>query len=121
VCTQPRRVAAVTIAQRVADEMGVQLGGLVGYGVRFEDASNQVRSLKWVREWGCDAANFFCMAWGCSWEGWWAMVRFEDAPHQVCLRMAARRMTCCTLLHELGLQLRGLVGYGVRFEDASQQ
>lgn len=43
VCTQPRRVAAVTIAQRVADEMGVQLGGLVGYGVRFEDASNQVR------------------------------------------------------------------------------
>jgi HrpA-like RNA helicase len=43
VCTQPRRVAAVTIAQRVADEMGVQLGGLVGYGVRFEDATNQVR------------------------------------------------------------------------------
>lgn len=43
VCTQPRRVAAVTIAQRVADEMGVPLGGLVGYGVRFEDATNQVR------------------------------------------------------------------------------
>lgn len=42
VCTQPRRVAAVTIAQRVADEMGVPLGDLVGYGVRFEDATNQV-------------------------------------------------------------------------------
>lgn len=42
VCTQLRRVAAVTIAQRVADEMGVPLGGLVGYGVRFEDATHQV-------------------------------------------------------------------------------
>lgn len=28
-CTQPRRVAAVTVAQRVADEMGTQLGGKV--------------------------------------------------------------------------------------------
>lgn len=42
VCTQPRRVAAVTIAQRVADEMGEMLGGLVGYGVRFEDVTNTV-------------------------------------------------------------------------------
>eukprot|EP00879_Flechtneria_rotunda_P032090 GHRR01035242.1.p1 GENE.GHRR01035242.1~~GHRR01035242.1.p1 ORF type:complete len:117 (+),score=24.00 GHRR01035242.1:164-514(+) len=42
VCTQPRRVAAVTIAQRVAEESGQEVGGLVGYGVRFEDVSNQV-------------------------------------------------------------------------------
>ena len=28
-CTQPRRVAAVTVAQRVADEMGTELGGKV--------------------------------------------------------------------------------------------
>jgi HrpA-like RNA helicase len=31
-CTQPRRVAAVTVARRVADEMGVQLGQQVGGG-----------------------------------------------------------------------------------------
>ena len=37
VCTQPRRVAAVTIAERVAQEMGCQLGKEVGYAVRFED------------------------------------------------------------------------------------
>ena len=34
--TQPRRVAAVTVAQRVAQEMGDKCGGKVGYTVRFE-------------------------------------------------------------------------------------
>lgn len=37
-CTQPRRVAAMTVAQRVAEEMGVPLGAEVGYAVRFEEA-----------------------------------------------------------------------------------
>ncbi|KAJ3746064.1 P-loop containing nucleoside triphosphate hydrolase protein [Lentinula detonsa] len=36
-CTQPRRVAAMSVAQRVADEMDVQLGKQVGYSIRFED------------------------------------------------------------------------------------
>src|SRR6266542_987413 len=35
--TQPRRVAARTIAQRIADELGTALGDLVGYTVRFTD------------------------------------------------------------------------------------
>lgn len=35
--TQPRRVAAVTVAHRVAEEMGVEIGNEVGYRVRFED------------------------------------------------------------------------------------
>ncbi|KAJ1624520.1 pre-mRNA-splicing factor ATP-dependent RNA helicase PRP16 [Pavlovales sp. CCMP2436] len=36
-CTQPRRVAAMTVAARVADEMGVELGAdAVGYAVRFD-------------------------------------------------------------------------------------
>ena len=38
-CTQPRRVAAQTIAARVAEEMGVTLGEEVGYAVRFENVS----------------------------------------------------------------------------------
>jgi HrpA-like RNA helicase len=33
--TQPRRVAAVSVARRVASEMGVDVGGKVGYSVRF--------------------------------------------------------------------------------------
>ena len=39
-CTQPRRVAAMSVAQRVADEMDVILGQEVGYSIRFEDCSS---------------------------------------------------------------------------------
>lgn len=36
-CTQPRRVAAMSVAKRVADEMDCQMGEEVGYSIRFED------------------------------------------------------------------------------------
>ena len=36
-CTQPRRIAARTVARRVAEELQVPLGGTVGYQVRFND------------------------------------------------------------------------------------
>nr|VDD16354.1 unnamed protein product [Brassica oleracea] len=35
-CTQPRRVAAMSVAARVAQEMGVKLGHEVGYSIRFD-------------------------------------------------------------------------------------
>ena len=35
--TQPRRIAARSVAERVAEELGVALGGPVGYKVRFTD------------------------------------------------------------------------------------
>ncbi|MFD1721443.1 ATP-dependent RNA helicase HrpA [Amnibacterium endophyticum] len=38
--TQPRRIAARTIAERIADELDVPLGGLVGYSVRFTDTTS---------------------------------------------------------------------------------
>ncbi|XP_057947961.1 probable pre-mRNA-splicing factor ATP-dependent RNA helicase DEAH9 isoform X2 [Malania oleifera] len=40
-CTQPRRLAAQSVASRVADEMGVKLGEEVGYTIRFEDRTTQ--------------------------------------------------------------------------------
>lgn len=40
--TQPRRVAAITVAQRVAQEMHCTLGKEVGYQVRFDDYTSQV-------------------------------------------------------------------------------
>ncbi|MGB3954309.1 MAG: ATP-dependent RNA helicase HrpA [Brooklawnia sp.] len=42
--TQPRRIAARSVAERIAEEMGVQLGELVGYQVRFtRQAGRQTR------------------------------------------------------------------------------
>ena len=45
-CTQPRRVAAMSVAQRVADEMDVVLGQEVGYSIRFEDCTSGKTVLK---------------------------------------------------------------------------
>ena len=45
-CTQPRRVAAMSVAARVAEEMGVRLGGEVGYSIRFEDCTSEATKLK---------------------------------------------------------------------------
>ena len=41
-CTQPRRVAAMSVAKRVSDEMEVDLGDEVGYAIRFEDCTSEV-------------------------------------------------------------------------------
>ncbi|PKI82594.1 hypothetical protein MVES_003418 [Malassezia vespertilionis] len=49
VCTQPRRVAATSVAARVAQEMGVRVGEEVGYAVRFENCTDPQRTrLKYV-------------------------------------------------------------------------
>lgn len=50
VCTQPRRVAAMSVAARVATEMGVRLGGTVGYSIRFEDCSSDDTVIKFVTD-----------------------------------------------------------------------
>ncbi|KAJ2798467.1 hypothetical protein H4R21_003921 [Coemansia helicoidea] len=50
-CTQPRRIAAAMLAQRVADEMGVELGTTVGFSVRFSDASDpQTTRIKYLTD-----------------------------------------------------------------------
>ena len=41
-CTQPRRVAAMSVAKRVSEEMSVSLGEEVGYSIRFEDVTSKV-------------------------------------------------------------------------------
>lgn len=48
--TQPRRVAATSIARRVAEERGVALGGEVGYSVRFDDCSSSKTRLKFMTD-----------------------------------------------------------------------
>ncbi|KAI4257684.1 MAG: hypothetical protein L6R42_005505 [Xanthoria sp. 1 TBL-2021] len=49
-CTQPRRVAAMSVAQRVADEMDVKLGEEVGYSIRFEDVTGPKTILKYMTD-----------------------------------------------------------------------
>ncbi|KAH7159682.1 P-loop containing nucleoside triphosphate hydrolase protein [Dactylonectria estremocensis] len=49
-CTQPRRVAAMSVAQRVADEMDVTLGEEVGYSIRFEDMTGPKTILKYMTD-----------------------------------------------------------------------
>ena len=49
-CTQPRRVAAMSVAARVADEMGVKVGNEVGYSIRFEDATSEKTILKYMTD-----------------------------------------------------------------------
>lgn len=49
-CTQPRRVAAMSVAQRVADEMGVKLGDEVGYAIRFEDCTSSKTIVKYMTD-----------------------------------------------------------------------
>lgn len=49
-CTQPRRVAAISIAERVAQEMREELGGKIGYSVRFEDISSANTRIKYMTD-----------------------------------------------------------------------
>nr|CAD7194292.1 unnamed protein product [Timema douglasi] len=49
-CTQPRRVAAMSVAQRVSEEMDVCLGQEVGYSIRFEDCSSAKTLLKYMTD-----------------------------------------------------------------------
>ncbi|GMN49177.1 hypothetical protein TIFTF001_018349 [Ficus carica] len=48
--TQPRRVAAVSVARRVAEELGVRLGEEVGYAIRFEDRTSEKTRIKYLTD-----------------------------------------------------------------------
>lgn len=48
--TQPRRVAAISVARRVAQERGCPLGQEVGYCVRFEDCCCAATKLKYMTD-----------------------------------------------------------------------
>ncbi|CAH8553351.1 Pre-mRNA-splicing factor ATP-dependent RNA helicase PRP16 [Schistosoma haematobium] len=49
-CTQPRRVAAMSVARRVAEEMNVRLGEEVGYAIRFEDCTSSSTLIKYMTD-----------------------------------------------------------------------
>jgi ATP-dependent RNA helicase DHX8/PRP22 len=49
-CTQPRRVAAMSVAKRVAEEFGCRLGEEVGYAIRFEDCTGPETVIKYMTD-----------------------------------------------------------------------
>ncbi|KAG1648977.1 Pre-mRNA-splicing factor ATP-dependent RNA helicase DHX15 [Nymphon striatum] len=49
-CTQPRKRPAVSLAERVSQEMEVQLGETVGYSIRFENVTSIKTKLKFVTD-----------------------------------------------------------------------
>ncbi|XP_006624328.1 ATP-dependent RNA helicase DHX8 [Apis dorsata] len=49
-CTQPRRVAAMSVAKRVAEEFGCRLGQEVGYTIRFEDCTGPETNIKYMTD-----------------------------------------------------------------------
>ena len=49
-CTQPRRVAAMSVAKRVSDEMNTELGNEVGYAIRFEDCTSEKTIIKYMTD-----------------------------------------------------------------------
>lgn len=49
-CTQPRRVAAMSVAARVAEERGSRLGTEVGYSIRFEEKTSPKTKLKFMTD-----------------------------------------------------------------------
>jgi len=68
-CTQPRRVAAMSVAKRVSEEMGVKLGDDVGYAIRFEDVTSEHTVIKYMTDGillreslrGSDLDNYACI------------------------------------------------------------
>ena len=49
-CTQPRRVAAMSVAKRVAEEVGCRLGQEVGYTIRFEDCTSPDTRIRYMTD-----------------------------------------------------------------------
>ncbi|ODV92946.1 hypothetical protein CANCADRAFT_43522 [Tortispora caseinolytica NRRL Y-17796] len=49
-CTQPRRVAAISVATRVAEEVGCRVGEEVGYTIRFEDVTSPYTEIKYMTD-----------------------------------------------------------------------
>ncbi|RKP19117.1 P-loop containing nucleoside triphosphate hydrolase protein [Rozella allomycis CSF55] len=49
-CTQPRRIAATSVAARVAEECQVSLGETVGYSIRFEDKTSERTRIKYMTD-----------------------------------------------------------------------
>jgi pre-mRNA-splicing factor ATP-dependent RNA helicase DHX15/PRP43 len=49
-CTQPRRISAINVARRVAEEINVEVGSQVGYSIRFENCTSEYTGLTYMTD-----------------------------------------------------------------------
>lgn len=49
-CTQPRRIAAISVAKRVAEETDTMIGEQIGYNIRFDDCTSSKTLLKYITD-----------------------------------------------------------------------
>jgi ATP-dependent helicase HrpA len=49
-CTQPRRIAAISVASRVVEELGENFSGLVGHKIRFQDNTSKSTRIKFMTD-----------------------------------------------------------------------
>jgi ATP-dependent helicase HrpA len=49
-CTQPRRIAAITVAARVSEELGESFNGLIGHKIRFQDNTSKNTRIKFMTD-----------------------------------------------------------------------
>uniref|UniRef100_A0A9J2QBA9 RNA helicase n=1 Tax=Ascaris lumbricoides TaxID=6252 RepID=A0A9J2QBA9_ASCLU len=131
-CTQPRRVAAMSVAKRVSEEMGVELGQECGYAIRFEDCTSENTRLKYMtdgillRE--ClgdpDLDQYSAIIMDEAHErGSESMLVEGNAgmigctqPRRVAAMSVAKRVS-----EEMGVKLGQECGYAIRFEDCTSE
>jgi HrpA-like RNA helicase len=49
-CTQPRRISAISVSTRVAEEKNSKVGSLVGYNIRFDDRTDDTTRIKYLTD-----------------------------------------------------------------------
>ncbi|KAM7304015.1 pre-mRNA-splicing factor ATP-dependent RNA helicase DHX16 [Ixodes scapularis] len=145
-CTQPRRVAAMSVAARVSEELSVKLGNEVGYSIRFEDCTSERTVLKYMtdgmllREFlsepdlasyrGTDTPKILII------EGETGSGKTTQIPQYLyeagytankmkigCTqpRRVAAMSVAARVSEELSVKLGNEVGYSIRFEDCTSE
>lgn len=84
-CTQPRRAAAASVAARVAEELGSQLGDVVGYSVRFDHCESKVRPAVATNQ-ICTQSHFDELPYGAAVMPAWLSELYSVHPHSCPIR-----------------------------------
>ena len=95
-CTQPRRVAAMSVAKRVAEEVGCRLGQEVGYTIRFEDLTSPETKITYMTDGMMLRQCLMVRGWGGGGVGGWGAT-VGACVRSVLTHLRPPRGVCCPL------------------------